>query len=205
MKKNLQKLPLAGICICFCALIGCRAHDGNAAWKTVEFVSEPDRATLFINGRNCGLTPRAERLDRSASCEVRFSKPGYFDEDRELVPVVPRAGAPADIPDRLEVTLVKITPESAAARASAGTPAGDDSRGNSMSPAAAEFSAQGAPANFTELRLREEALDRLFRRGEITEDERRSLLEALHDAYGKKRSSGESSSSSGEKMPRNEI
>lgn len=187
MKKNLQMPPLAGLCVFLCALTGCRAHDDGAALKTVEFVSEPDRASLFINGRNCGLTPMSARLDRGGSYEVRFSKPGYFDEDRVLAPVARRPGAPADIPDRLEAALLKITPETAAARASsAGTPASAVPRGNGgMSAAAAEFAAQDVPANFTELRLREETLDRLFRRGEITAEERGLLLAALREAYRK--------------------
>ena len=85
----MKKIPLKFSAAVFCATLlfagGCRSYN-DEVWKTVDFASTPDRATLFINGENCGLTPRTARLSRSLSYEVRFSKPGYFDENRRIEP-----------------------------------------------------------------------------------------------------------------------
>lgn len=199
MKKFLKASLSLVACAFVCLLAnGCRSYN-DSAWKTVDFVSVPERATLFINGKNCGLTPRTERLSRSGTYDVRFSKPGYFDEDCLMESIIGEDGLP-DILDRLEVELVKITPETLAAREreasgaeksnvptavseSAGTPP----PAAGMSAAAVEFSKREKPTNFTDFRLQEKALRRLLLNGEITESEYRAIHEKLYESYNENR------------------
>ncbi|MBP3302093.1 MAG: PEGA domain-containing protein [Opitutales bacterium] len=171
----------------------------------MDFNSVPGEATVFINGKNCGLTPRTERLSKHGSYEVRFSKPGYFDENFVLESFEDDNGFP-DILDSVDVALVKITPETLAQRerlereraeaaavagtASAGAAAPENSYGednSGMSPAAREFAARAKPTDFTDFRLQEKALKRLFQRREITETEYNSLHEALYNSYNENR------------------
>ena len=205
----MKKIPLNFSAAVFCATLlfagGCRSYN-DEVWKTVDFASTPDRATLFINGENCGLTPRTARLSRSLSYEVRFSKPGYFDENRRIEPSGAEEGAP-DLPDSVIVELTKITPEALAARerrlreqqaadapqtepGGEGVPATSAENASAqggVSPAAAEFARSPKPANFTDFRLQEKALKDLLLRGKITEDEYRALHEKLDAAYNEKR------------------
>ena len=192
---------LAGfVCALFC---GCRSYNASV-WKTVDFNSVPGEATVFINGKNCGLTPRTERLSKHGSYEVRFSKPGYFDENFVLESFEDDNGLP-DILDSVDVTLVKITPETLALRerlereraeaaaavaapseeAAAPQVVAEDNSG--MSPAAREFAARAKPTDFTDFRLQEKALKRLFQSREITEAEYDSLHEALYNSYNENR------------------
>ncbi|MGN0860690.1 MAG: PEGA domain-containing protein [Candidatus Spyradosoma sp.] len=195
-KHLLKSFALAFFCCLF--FVGCRSYN-DKAWKTVDFVSVPERATLFINGKNCGLTPRTERLSRYGSYEVRFSKPGYFDEDCRLEPFEEEDGS-FDILDRVEVELLKISPETlalrerlergesaGAAEARAELAAAEAEKTEGMSLAAVEFSKREKPTDFTDFRLQEKALKRLLGRGEITEEEYRSLHEKLYDAYNENR------------------
>lgn len=170
----------------------------------MDFNSVPGEATVFINGKNCGLTPRTERLSKRGSYEVRFSKPGYFDENFVLESFEDDNGLP-DILDSVDVALIKITPETLALRerlereraeaaAAAGTPSADAAPevaaagdNNGMSPAAREFAARAKPTDFTDFRLQEKALKRLFLRREITEAEYNSLHEALYNSYNENR------------------
>lgn len=191
-------------------LNGCRSYN-DSAWKTVDFVSSPDRATVFINGKHCGQTPRTERLSRYGTYDVRFSKPGYFDEDFLLEPTNDADGKP-DLLGRVEVELVRVTPEALASRerppsaadgnaaeAAAGTSAAAGNAAeaaagtsaaageNGASPAAVEFSKREKPVNFTDFRLQEKALRGLLMRGEITESEYRALHEKLYSSYNENR------------------
>lgn len=170
----------------------------------MDFNSVPGEATVFINGKNCGLTPRTERLSKHGSYEVRFSKPGYFDENFVLESFEDDNGLP-DILDSVDVTLVKITPETLALRerlereraeaaaavaapseeAAAPQVVAEDNSG--MSPAAREFAARAKPTDFTDFRLQEKALKRLFQSREITEAEYDSLHEALYNSYNENR------------------
>ncbi len=189
------------VCVFFC---GCRSYNASV-WKTVDFNSVPGEATVFINGKNCGLTPRTERLSKRGSYEVRFSKPGYFDENFVLASFEDDNGLP-DILDSVDVALIKITPEALSLRerlvrerAEAGVVAGTPSAGsvasevavaeedNGMSPAAREFASRAKPTDFTDFRLQEKALKRLFLRREITEAEYNSLHEALYNSYNENR------------------
>lgn len=197
MKKLFRKIIVCAVGIFLVAGLGaCRSYN-DRLWKTVDFVSTPDQATVFIDGKNCGLTPTTLRLSRSRSYEVRFSKPGFFDEDC-LLETFTREDGSKDILDSIEIALVKITPESVAERerlarerATDGTGAGTSAsaRGNAEgpSPAAVEFSKLGKPSNFTEFRLREKTLKRLLSSGEITEDEFRKLHEELYSSYNENR------------------
>ncbi len=193
MAKSLSKLFVLAFCGLF-FLVGCRSYN-DRAWTTVDFVSEPERATLFINGKNCGLTPRTERLARAGSYEVKFSKPGYFDADYRLESFEGKDGLPT-ISESVDVKLVKISPEALAERERLARGGSADANGNvapeqkspeNMSPAAAEFSKREKPTDFTDFRLQEKALRRLLQRGEITEDEYRSLHENLYKAYNENR------------------
>lgn len=172
------------------ALVSCRSYN-DQAWKTVEFISSPERATVFINGKNCGLTPREERLSCAHSYEVRFSLPGYFDETCTLEPFMTEDGT-LDITDRIEVGLAEITPEMVAIRENLerqATPKKDDtdsSKSTKISPAE-EFLALSAPINFTEFRLREKMLKELLRRGEITQKEYSDIHEKLYSSYNENR------------------
>lgn len=199
-KKICLCVVAAVFCFCLCA---CRSYN-DRIWKKVDFASSPAGATVFINGKNCGLTPRTERLSTLGSYRVRFSKPGYFDEDIVLESFKGEDGY-SDILDSVELDLVKITPETLAQRErlaqealrtggelSAGTPvpSEQDASGESpagASPAAIEFAKRAKPTDFTDFRLQEKALKRLFMRGEITEKEYHSLHEDLYNAYNENR------------------
>ncbi|MBQ6704558.1 MAG: PEGA domain-containing protein [Opitutales bacterium] len=191
------------VCALFC---GCRSYN-DSVWKTVDFNSVPGDATVFINGKNCGLTPRTERLSKRGSYDVRFSKPGYFDENFVLESFEDDNGLP-DILDSIDVALIKITPETLALRerlereraeaatvVATGTPEADSTapevaateENSGMSPAAREFAARAKPTDFTDFRLQEKALKRLFQRREITEAEYNSLHEALYNSYNETR------------------
>lgn len=207
MIRRLRNISLCLIFAATCVLFSaCRSYNASV-WRTVDFVSAPEGATLFINGKNCGLTPRTERLAKSGNYEVRFSKPGYFDEDVVLESFVAEDGRP-DILDSVDVALVKITPESLSLRERlererTAQSESDQNSGNatpqpvvavtpeneasSMSPAAKEFASRPKPTDFTDFRLQEKALKRLFRRGEITEAEYNSLHEALYNSYNENR------------------
>lgn len=196
MAKNLFRFLCFSVCgIVVATLFGaCRSYN-DRAWRSVEFVSDPPRATLFVNGKNCGLTPREEILDRRGNYEVRFSKPGYFDETVVIASFVGADELP-DIVDKIDIRLEKITPDALSARerpaspeksenapakaVSAGTPAG-------MSPAAAEFSKREKPVNFTDFRLQEKILLRLLENGEISQEEHRTLHEELYKSYNETR------------------
>ena len=199
MVNRLLKACFSLISLGACVFFGACHSNSSSAWKDVEFVSSPENATVFINGRNCGLTPRTERLSRRGSYEVRFSKPGYFDENFVLEAFQGDDGL-SDILSNVEVSLVKITPESLALRerlererseqaaaSLAGTPPQEpvveSSADGAMSPAARAFSARPKPTDFTDFRLQEKALKRLFQRREITEAEYNTLHEALYNSY----------------------
>ncbi len=193
MAKSFLKLFALAFCGFF-FLVGCRSYN-DRAWTTVDFVSEPERATLFINGRNCGLTPRTERLACAGSYEVKFSKPGYFDSDCRLESFEGSDGLPK-LSDRVEVKLVKISPETLALRErlangnpadAPAVPAAEQPDTGKMSPAAVEFSAREKPTNFTDFRLQEKALRSMLQRGEITKAEYHALHEKLDKSYNEKR------------------
>ena len=203
MFNRLLKACFPLIALGACVFFGACHSSGNSAWKNVEFISFPENATVFINGRNCGLTPRTERLSRRGSYEVRFSKPGYFDENFVLEAFQGDDGL-LDILDNVEVSLVKITPETLALRerlererseqaaaSVAGTPpqeaAVESGSGEGMSPAARAFGSRPKPTDFTDFRLQEKALKRLFQRREITESEYNTLHEALYNSYNETR------------------
>lgn len=196
LRKVVCFLSVAGFCALLC---GCRTYN-DSVWKTVDFNSVPGEATVFINGKNCGMTPRTERLSKRGNYEVRFSKPGYFDEDFVLASFSDDRGMP-DILDSVEIDLVKITPETLALReqlARDRMPAGTQEEAApaevvaeaptpGLSPAAREFAARPKPTDFTDFRLQEKALKRLFLRGEITEAEYNTLHEALYSSYNENR------------------
>lgn len=193
MAKSFSKLLALAFCG-FLFLVGCRSYN-DREWTTVDFVSAPERATVFINGKNCGLTPRTERLSRSGSYEVKFSKPGYFDADFRLESFEGADGLP-NLLDRVEVELLKISPETLALRERLARGESAEARADlaaaakkteGMSHAAVEFSKREKPTDFTDFRLQEKALRRLLQRGEITEDEYRSLHENLYKAYNENR------------------
>lgn len=158
---------------------GCRSR-GDEAWKNVRFVSSPDEATVFINGKNCGLTPRTTQLRRDTAYEVRFSKPGFFDENCSIVPAIGENGVP-DIVGRVEVSLTRITADTSAARererrGNAETSAGTaDGAGALTSPAAIEFSRKAFPSDFTERLLLESELKTLAQSGAISAEEYEAL------------------------------
>lgn len=173
--------------ISFCAMLalaaalvsGCRSR-GDEVWKNVRFVSSPSEATVFINGKNCGLTPRTTQLRRDTAYEVRFSKPGFFDENCSIVPVIGENGVP-DIVGRVDVALTRITADASAARererrgnteVPAGTAVG---AGTLASPAAVEFSRKAHPADFTERLLLESELKNLAQSGAISATEYEAL------------------------------
>lgn len=165
---------------------GCRSR-GEDVWKNVRFISEPDEATVFINGKNCGLTPRTAQLRRDSAYEVRFSKPGFFDENCSIVPAVGESGAP-DIVGRIEVSLTRITADASVSR-------GRDMRGNVAenaesggradelsSPAAIAFSRRARPSDFTERLLLESELEDLVQSGQISGREHEVLRRRLFSA-----------------------
>ncbi len=176
------------------SLSGCRSYNDHV-WRTVSFVTEPDRATIFINGKNCGITPGKERMDRRGTYEIRFSKPGYFDEVVVLESFTNSDGAP-DILDSVEVQLEKVTPEGLAARErllsqgekeATPLPVVPATEQGAMSPAAIAFEKQEKPINFTDFRLREKELLRLFNAGKITQEEYKKLHNDLCDSYNETR------------------
>lgn len=191
MRNFLKKSFFLGGCLAFCwAVSGCRSV-GNDDLKQVDFVSDPESATVFINGKNCGLTPLSESLSRAGSYDVRFSLPGYFDETLTIIPRQNEEGI-FDIPDRVEVVLRKISP---GALQDAGTRSVEIktekadllSGTKTMSPAAVNFLNRPTPANFAELRLEEGVLRQLLERCSITEEEFRILTARLRDAYRSER------------------
>lgn len=195
MKNYLRKsLSGAGIFLLCLNFVGCQTST-NHDWKRVEFISEPERATVFINGKNCGLTPHSELLSRSGSYDVRFSIPGYFDGTCSLVSYINDEGRP-DISNRIELALEKITPEALAERemtlAPKPAPAtekkeGASEKGTGASPAAVEFAQRPTPTDFTDFRLQEKALRRLLKNGSITHEEYCTLHEKLYEAYNENR------------------
>ena len=204
MNIRIKKVFVLGLLACLSALFSACRSAGDSVWKEVDFVSTPEGATVFINGKNCGITPRTELLSRLGNYTVRFSKPGFFDEDIILESFMNENGQ-ADILERVELSLVKITPESLALRergaqssaevaatvpadaADGNAPAVAPSASGGMSPAAREFAARAKPTDFTDFRLQEKMLKRLFQRKEISEEEYRALHEALYNTYNENR------------------
>jgi len=154
-----KKLAQALICLFAALAAACVSSDGNAK-KNVDFISTPDEATVFINGENRGLTPLRLRLSNDGSYSVRFSKPGFFDEDFLVEPTINARGN-AELADCVEVALREAT----------GT------------TAVSEISSRQPPADFTEFRLREKEIDELFQQGKISADELDALLEKLRADY----------------------
>lgn len=190
MNRAILKIVAGVVCCASVFLFSACGHYNDRAWKTVDFESSPDRATVFINGRNCGLTPLTERLSRSGSYSVRFSKPGFFDETSDIESFVDENGR-ADIVERVSVTLREAVAEAenpaavpaTETTASAAAPASEKS---ALTPAQ-EFSALPAPTDFTDFRLREKDLKNLLQNGKITETEYETLHEQLYNAYNENR------------------
>lgn len=187
LRNSLSSLAALSLAL---MLGGCQSYN-DRAWKTVEFVSSPERATVFINGKNCGLTPRQERLSCTHSYDVRFSLPGYFDETCTLEPFMTEDGQ-WDLLERMEVTLLEITPEMMALREkldreNAPKTSGAEPAKPAKISAAEEFLALEPPVNFTEFRLREKMLKNLLNRGEITQEEYNDIHEKLYSSYNENR------------------
>lgn len=204
MNFRIKNIFVAVFFSCLCVFFSACRSSGDSVWKEVEFTSEPQGATIFINGKNCGTTPRTELLSRLGYYSVRFSKPGFFDEDVVLESFTDENGR-ADILESVELSLVKITPENLALReresqgaAVAGScvPVAEKQAvaenavpvsGAEMSPAAKEFSLRAKPTDFTDFRLQEKILKRLYQQKKITEDEYHTLHEALYNTYNENR------------------
>lgn len=204
MNFRIKNIVVAVFFSCLCVFFSACRSSGDSVWKEVEFSSEPQGATIFINGKNCGTTPRTELLSRLGYYSVRFSKPGFFDEDVVLESFTDEHGR-ADILESVELSLVKITPESLALREresqnaslveDAGVAAEKQSAGGNdvpasgaeMSPAAREFSLRAKPTDFTDFRLQEKILKRLYQQKKITDDEYHTLHEALYNTYNENR------------------
>jgi len=161
-----KKLAQALVCLFATLVAACVSTDGNAK-KNVDFISTPDEATVFINGENRGLTPLRLRLSNDSSYSVRFSKPGFFDEDFLVEPTANARGN-AELADRVEVALQEATGTSAVS----------------------EISSRQPPADFTEFRLREKEIGELFQQGKISTEERTALLEKLRADYDKASNTG---------------
>lgn len=184
MKNSASVLALLAGTVCIAMLAaGCRSR-ANDTVKNVAFISTPDEATVFINGKNCGLTPHEALLDRNGFYEVRFSKPGFFDENRVIEPKRGADGV-SDIVGRVEVTLVRVSADALTVRErrSGGNATDGSVEGTgadaAMSPAARELFSRERPTDFTERLLLEDELKDLLRRGAISREE----YDALRDRF----------------------
>ena len=76
------RIPKAVVCVsivlCF-ALVGC-ATLFKAKTRTVDFDSDPQGATILINGNRMGTTPMPMNLSNKKSVTVTFRKEGYEDK-----------------------------------------------------------------------------------------------------------------------------
>lgn len=176
MKNTFSKSLARGVVgLSVLAATACVSDDGIVK-KDVDFISNPDEATVFINGENYGLTPLRVSLPVDGSYSVRFSKPGFFDEEFLVEPTTDARGN-ANLARRVEISLRRAADE----------------------PAAAEISSRSTPVDFTEFRLREKEIRDLLQNGKISEEEGLALLEKLRADYDSFLNAGTPQSSSSKK------
>lgn len=158
-------------------LFGCHTSE-KGAFRRVDFFSEPERATVFINGRNSGLTPLSVQLERSKSFDVRFSRPGYFDGFCVVEPCLGEGNG--NISTRVELVLERITQDALFKKRESVISGEEKSEIDSDKVA---FLMESTPTNFADFLLKEKELFRLFKNGVISDAEFRTIRERLREIY----------------------
>jgi hypothetical protein len=78
----------AGLLLAVGLLSGCATITGGTRPQKVQIDSDPPGATVFVDGRPCGVTPATVALDRKVEHRIQLEKDGYVPTAADLKPGV---------------------------------------------------------------------------------------------------------------------